>query len=185
MAVILSQHWPFKIFPSWHTLTRQIKKLAFKPVFFLQFLYKRQIEITFQPIDYHLVDPQRAKDFYQGTFPLAGRIVKSGSVSPFAITAPSTAWEKDLQNFSWLRHLAAENSALAKAYSRTLVLDWIKYSPPKFNNISWREDIIAKRLIAWLSHSALLQNGAQKEFRKKFLASLNFQFCYLQNLLDF
>ena len=85
-------------------------------------------------------------------------------------------WNKDLSpreknsihNFLWLNLIDRKNE---KEIIQKIIKDWIN----TFNNYTkevWQENIIPKRIIAWLSNSDIILKNTNKDFEKKFLNSL-------------
>ncbi|ABM44945.1 hypothetical protein X471_00886 [Bartonella bacilliformis str. Heidi Mejia] len=150
------------------------------PLFHWRFSRFRPQKILARPIDLHVADPMMAHEFYHGRFSFAGRIVQSGSVSPFALTSPTLEWEAALHDFHWLRHMTAARSQLAAAHARFLLEDWLNHSGKKIKGLPWSGGVVARRLIAWICHAHTLLEGASEQFEKRFLNALGFQFRYLR-----
>lgn len=136
--------------------------------------------VRLAPPDLRLADPQIAHEIYSARFPLAGHLVDTGGLSPFQAGAENRNWKKALHSFRWLRHLTAAGNDLAAANSRALVADWIAGPGRKISGVAWEPAITAKRIIAWLQHSALILNGAELPFYRAFLRSLAVQIRYLR-----
>ena len=77
------------------------------------------------PQDLRTTDPTVAADIYAGYFAFAGRVVETKGRSVFEMEPPSTAWAWILNGFTWLRHLRAADTALARANARSLVDDFL------------------------------------------------------------
>src|SRR5208282_143547 len=77
------------------------------------------------PQDIRTSDPTLAADIYAGYFAFAGKIVNAHGRSPFELEPRSEAWARALASFSWLRHLRAADTAIAKANARALVEDFL------------------------------------------------------------
>jgi uncharacterized heparinase superfamily protein len=69
-----------------------------------------------------------------------------------------------LNNFYWFFSLDLKSS---KKTSQKLILNWIKKNH-KYNSKSWEFNLIAKRIIAWLSNHNLTYEESDKEYQKKF-----------------
>jgi len=136
--------------------------------------------ITTSPLDLNLADPALAHEFYHGRFALAGRIVRAGAVSPWVIEPPSPGWEEALHDFGWLRHMKSAKTAIASAYARTIVDDWIMMVNTQLNHRAWEGHIAARRLISWLSHADMLLDGANADFQRKFLKTVSFHVRYVR-----
>jgi len=183
LSLALTGNWQLRTSPTALQLMRWGRRLAQGPLFRWRFSRFRPHELIAEPVDLHLSDPNLAHEFYYGRFALGGRVVQTGSISPFVVEPPTPQWEEALQNFSWLRHLDAAQTNLAAAQARSLLSDWINNTNRPMKGIAWRGDIVAQRIIAWLSHSRMLLDGAPRGFTKKFLKSLSFQTRYLRTVI--
>lgn len=161
-----------------------IRRMRAGPLFRWRFTGFCPSRILASPVDLHLADPALAHEFYHGRFPLAGRVVQAGSLSPFIIEPPSPEWEAALHDFSWLRHMACARTELASAHARSLVADWIDSAGRRIGGNAWRADITARRIIAWLSHADMLFHAAPASFQKWFLKALGLQVRYLRTAIN-
>jgi len=139
-------------------------------------------QVAIIPLDLHLSDPVLAQEFYHGRFALAGRIVRSGAVSPWLIEPPSPHWEEALHDFGWLRHMRSAKDVLASAHARALVEEWITLSGKTIHHCAWTGHVTARRVISWLSHADMLLSGASPTFQHKFLKMLGLNIRYLRAL---
>jgi len=135
--------------------------------------------ILIAPQDLRTADPTAAGDIYSGYFAFAGKIVSTDGGSVFTIEPPSRAWLECLMEFGWLRHIRAADTALARANARTLVDDFISKRGRPDGSPTWDTDIVSNRLIAWLSHSPLILDGADRAFYRRFMGSVRRQAAYL------
>jgi uncharacterized heparinase superfamily protein len=127
--------------------------------------------LLFAPQDLRTADPTVAGDIYAGFFVFAGRSVATGGRSPFDVAPPTRAWGEALYGFGWLRHLRAAGTALARANARSLVDDFLARgrgdgSPAQDTHV------LARRLVAFVSQSPLILEGADHEFYQRFLRAL-------------
>lgn len=124
------------------------------------------------PQDIRTADPTVATDIYSGVFVFSGQVVEAGGRSPFEIVpVPSDEWAAALHGFGWLRHLRASDSPLSRSNARALVDDWMRASghlPP----VAWRPDVVARRILSWLSQSPLILEGCDRAFYHRFMRAL-------------
>ncbi|MFT4346630.1 heparinase II/III family protein [Bartonella ancashensis] len=153
------------------------------PLFYWRFSGFRPQKILVHPIDLRIADSGMAHEFYHGRFTFAGRIVQSGSSSPFSCVSPTAEWERALHDFHWLRHMTAAKSQLATAHARFLIEDWLDHTGKKARGLPWEGAVVARRLIAWVCHSQMLLDGASSRFEKRFLHTLGFHFRYLRIII--
>lgn len=135
--------------------------------------------VNVAPQDLRTADPTVASEIYAGYFSLAGKVVAASGRSPFELDPPSPAWWDELQSFGWLRHLGAADSALARANARALIEDWIRLYG---SGQSWTSDLVARRLISWLSQSPLILTGADRDFYHRFMRSMARQAAWLERI---
>jgi uncharacterized heparinase superfamily protein len=124
--------------------------------------------LLFAPQDLRTADPTIATDIYSGYFAFAGRAVTTSGRSPFEFEPPSRAWGETLYGFGWLRHLRAAGTALAQANARALVDEFVT---ARFGDrqIACETQVIARRLISFISQSPLILEGADHAFYQRFL----------------
>jgi uncharacterized heparinase superfamily protein len=134
------------------------------------------------PKDLRTADPTRASEIYSGRFAFAGKVVICDGRSPFEMEPPSEEWAESLFGFGWLRHLRAAESSITRANARALVDEWITLQA--FGDaVAWRTDVIARRIISWLSQAPLVLHEVDTKFYRRFLRNLTRQVRYLRGTL--
>ena len=136
------------------------------------------------PQDIRTADPTMAADIYSGYFAFAGKMVNSHGRSPFTMPSPSPAWAANLAGFGWLRHMRAADTALARANARVLVEDWINQNRRNAKPEDWDAPVATRRLLSWLSQSPLILEGADADFYRLFMKSINRQAMALQRRVN-
>jgi uncharacterized heparinase superfamily protein len=136
--------------------------------------------LVIAPQDLRTADPTRASEIYGGRFAFAGKVVVCDGRSPFQMMEPSEEWAESLQSFSWLRHLRSEDSAIARKNARALVDEWIGFQRG-YGGVGWQPEVLARRVISWLSHSTLILDDADEKFYRRFLRSLTRQMQFLHS----
>jgi len=124
------------------------------------------------PQDIRTADPTLAADIYAGYFAFAGKIVNAHGRSPFELEPPSVAWARALAGFSWLRHLRAADTALARANAHVLVEDFLTLADRSRRGPAFEPGVVARRLLAWLSQSPVILDGADRHFYRRFMRGL-------------
>ena len=135
--------------------------------------------LVIAPQELRTADPTRAAEIYAGRFAFNGKVVICDRRSPFEMTPPSEEWATALLGFSWLRHLRAADSAITRANARALVDDWITLQG-RWHPLGWRADVLARRIISWLSQAPLILQDADVRFYRRFIRSLTRQVRYLR-----
>ena len=136
-------------------------------------------QLLLVPHDLRTADPSFATEIYHGHFGLAGSIALTGSESPFFISPPSLAWQRELHGFGWLRHLRVAGDDISREHARALVQDWmIAYG--RIGGLAWEPEIVARRIISWLSHATVVLEGAEPRYYEAVLTSLTRQIRYLR-----
>ncbi|SEK20372.1 heparinase II/III family protein [Xaviernesmea oryzae] len=137
------------------------------------------------PTDLRAVDPYVAEEILDGRFPLAGRELETQGRSPFEMDLPSQAFAVSLHSFSWVRHMRTLTQDEDFARLRTIFNDWFRTHGRRFaGSPSWEPETLARRVIAWLSHSPVILKNAERNFYRRFLKSLSFQLRYLRHIAD-
>ncbi len=135
------------------------------------------------PQDIRTADPTVAADIYAGYFVFEGMSVNAHGTSPFQLQPPSAAWAEALAGFGWLRHLRAADTSLARVNARALVNDWITHAGKPNAVPGWSPKVVARRVLAWLSQSPLILEGADAAFYRRFMRSLGRQTAILHAAL--
>jgi len=130
------------------------------------------------PQDLRTADPSFASELYDGYFGLAGTVAVTGSESPFSVRPPAPLWQKELYAFNWLHNLEAAGDEIAREKSRSLVSDWIAHSQ-NAPAIAWDVEIVARRVVALLSHAGFLLEGANRAFYDAMMKTLSHELHYL------
>lgn len=123
------------------------------------------------PVDPWPGDPEVGNALFQGRFAFAGRELVIPNQTPWTVAPPSPAWAAELHGFAWLRHFNACAGTTARRHARELVRAWIGQAGG-WEAVSWRPEVLARRLVSWLCHSGFLLEGADGAFREALLASL-------------
>lgn len=143
------------------------------PWFWLvQSLARRPDRLLIAPQDIRTADPTIAEDIYSGYFAFGGKMVNAHGVSPFELDPPSPAWASALAGFGWLRHLRAADTALAHSNARILVDDFISRGS-SHGAIADQPAVASRRILAWLSQSPIILDGADRDFYLRFMKSLS------------
>jgi uncharacterized heparinase superfamily protein len=127
--------------------------------------------LVISPQDLRTADATRASEICAGRFVFAGKVVTCDARSPFEIAPPSEDWAVALLGFGWLRHLRAADSGITRANARALVDEWIT-SHSTLEPIGWRPEVMARRIISWLSQAPLLLEDSDTRFYRRFIRSL-------------
>ena len=160
-------------------LGRLTSRVAAYPIVNWPFSFGKSDRIVIAPQDLRTSDATRASEIYAGRFAFAGKVVTCDSRSPFEISPPSEDWAAALFGFGWLRHLRAAGSGISRANARALVDEWITNS--SHDRIGWRSEVVARRIISWLSQAPLLLDDADVHFYRRFLRSLTRQVRHLRH----
>ncbi|WP_036264391.1 heparinase II/III family protein [Methylocapsa aurea] len=124
------------------------------------------------PQDIRTSDPTLAADIYAGYFAFGGKIVNAHGRSPFELDPGSPAWMRSLASFSWLRHLRAADTAVARANARALVEDFLTLAGKPSRTPAWEPQVAARRLLAWLSQSPIILEGSDRLFYRRFMKGI-------------
>ena len=162
---------------------RLTSRVTTHPVVDWPFSFGKTDRIVIAPQDLRTADLTHASEIYAGRFVFAGKIAVCDSRSPFEMAPPSEDWAAALLGFGWLRHLRAAESAITRANARALVDEWIALNSAQ-DAIAWRPDVVARRVISWLSQAPLLLDDADAPFYRRFLRSLARQVRHLRHTVS-
>jgi uncharacterized heparinase superfamily protein len=169
---------------SWLLLRGALRRIAGRanghPLFRWPFTPLKSDRLVIAPQDLRTADATRATEIYSGRFAFAGKVVVCDRRSIFEMEPPSEEWAAALLGFGWLRHLRAAESGITRANARALVDEWIS-SQGAWHAIAWRPDVLARRIISWLSQSTLVLQDADVRFYRRYLRSLLRQVRYLRH----
>src|SRR5262249_57217922 len=79
----------------------------------------------------------------------------------------------------WLRHLRGANSMMTRANARALVDEWITIQG-SWRPVAWRPEIVARRIMSWLSQATLILDDADLRFYRRLLRNLTRQVRFLR-----
>ncbi len=162
-------------------LTRRlISRVTTHPIVNWPFSFGKADRLLIAPQDLRTTDATRASEIYAGRFVFAGKVVVCDARSPFEIGPPSEDWAVSLLGFGWLRHLRAAESGITRANARALVDEWITLNSSQ-DPIAWRPDVVARRVISWLSQAPLVLDDSDVRFYRRFLRSLTRQVRHLRH----
>lgn len=144
-------------------------------------------DIVISPTTLRMADPSFADELAVGGFGLDGFVVDIGADSPFEADPPNALWQRSLHGFAWLRHLDAAHTHEARETARRFVQDWLRLRPQQ-QEVGWVPEVIARRVISWLTHETLLLDWAEPRDHDAIMLSLEHQVTYLRtewrNVLD-
>jgi uncharacterized heparinase superfamily protein len=135
--------------------------------------------LVIAPQELRTADPTRANEIYGGRFAFAGKVVVCDGRSPFDIEPPTEEWAEILLGFGWLRHLRGANSMMTRANARALVDEWITVQG-SWHPIGWQPEIVARRIMSWLSQATLILDDADLRFYRRLLRNLTRQVRFLR-----
>src|SRR3979411_2118573 len=144
------------------------------PIVHRPFSFGKADRVVIAPQDLRTTDATRAAEIYAGRFVFAGKVVLCDSRSPFEIGPPSEDWAVALLGFSWLRHLRAAESGITRANARALVDEWITLQN-RNDPIAWRPEVMARRIISWLTQATLVLDDSDVRLYRRFIRSLTRQ----------
>jgi uncharacterized heparinase superfamily protein len=153
---------------------RLLGRILTHPIVQWPFSFGKPDRLVIAPQDLRTTDATRASEIYAGRFAFAGKVVVCEARSPFEGKPPSDDWAAALHGFGWLRHLRAAESGITRANARALVDEWITLNSAQ-DPIAWRPDVMARRVLSWLSQAPLVIDESDVRFYRRFLRSLSRQ----------
>jgi uncharacterized heparinase superfamily protein len=120
----------------------------------------------FVPPHLHLADPSVASDFLSGQVVLGGRTMLAVGRLPFELPPPCRAFAIALHGFDWLRHFDASGEPDIRRGAHVLIRHWMALREQGRMPPAEDPRAIPRRMIAWITHSALISDQADfKEYR--------------------
>lgn len=129
-------------------------------------------QLLIAPQDVRTADPTIASEIYSGYFAFAGKAVNTLGRSAFEVEAGSPDWLRELAGFSWLRHLRAANSALARANAHALVDDFLSGVGTARQATAWELHVVIRRTLSFLAQSPMILEGVDAQFYRRFMRAL-------------
>jgi len=127
-------------------------------------------------------DSDLGREIISGTFKFAGQTIQKDKLS-WEPAQASEEWFTELHSFEWLRDLRSAGGERARRMAREMVESWLdEYS--KYDEKTWRADILGRRLKSWISFYDLFCSTATEEFKKSYFTGVVRQARYLSNALD-
>src|SRR5262245_45700651 len=181
--VSVAERTRLSVFLARGLLRRAVSRVTTHPIVNWPFSFAKADRLVIAPQDLRTTDATRASEIYSGRFVFAGKVVICDSRSPFEIAPPSEDWAVALLGFSWLRHLRAAESGITRANARALVDEWISLNSSG-DAVAWRADVVARRVISWLSQAPLVLDDSDVKFYRRFLRSLTRQVRHLRHTFN-
>jgi uncharacterized heparinase superfamily protein len=124
-------------------------------------------------------DKQHGENICKNQFTYMGRAVQLGTEIDWLPREVRKGWLENLHTHDWLNDLRALNKA-GLGHSRRLLEDWI-LACSRYHPLVWQQDIVARRIINWLTHAAWILDGISSSEKDAFLYSLVDQAHYLNS----
>jgi uncharacterized heparinase superfamily protein len=90
-------------------------------------------------------------------------------------------WLATMHSFVWLRDLMMLGGDDARQLARRLTTDWIERND-RCSSPAWHSDVVAARIVAWLSHYDTFFASGEDSFRQAVIASIAAQLRHLERM---
>jgi uncharacterized heparinase superfamily protein len=126
-------------------------------------------------------------DGLRGNAMLAGEFTGGGRKraiegDPWAQGDAPPEWLAELHSFAWLRDLKEVGGEEPARFAAAMLDGWM-VANTRVAGVAWRADVVASRLIHWISNSAMIFRGADRTFIERFFKSLALQRKHLMRLV--
>jgi len=111
-----------------------------------------------------------------------GSVIPGSDDPPWRRAAASPQWLDALNGFSWLRDLRDCGEPGTAALAVRLVDDWSEREW-RWSPITWKREVLAERMVAWIRHYDWLSTAADPEFAARLVFSLARQRTHLRRTL--
>ena len=140
---------------------RMLRHLLYaSPLYQLMLKGRTPDRLRLTPPSLLLGDPEAGRRVINGTFTLSHHQVELGE-EPWSTTLNDPDQLADLHSFSWLTDLYAVGTDEARAQAGQLLCGWVEHNR-KWQNLSWRPDILGERLSVWLYCFEFVSAGQQE-----------------------
>lgn len=126
-------------------------------------------------------DGLRGNAMLAGEFQAAGR-KRAIDGDPWSQGDAPADWLAELHGFAWLRDVKEVGGEEPARFAAAMVDGWMAANQ-RVAGIPWRADVLASRLISWISGSAMIFRGADRSFIERFFKSLALQRKHLMRLV--
>ena len=134
-----------------------------------------------RPVDPAPGDRDFANALFQGRYLFRGEQRTVLNEPPWSFQGASESWRAEVNAFEWLTDFRAAESETARLRVRELTRSWIDLND-RWRALSWRPDVLGRRLASWACHADYLCHGADPTFRRRFLASFRAQARHLSRV---
>jgi uncharacterized heparinase superfamily protein len=124
-----------------------------------------------------------ADAIFQGRYNFAGEEIHAPNKPLWEPNGVGPWWIAEMHGFSWLRHFKAKDGRTSRQYARALIDDWMKSGNYKYNPISWKIDILGRRISAWICYSEMIKEDADRIFLEKFYRLITAQSKHLSRII--
>jgi uncharacterized heparinase superfamily protein len=108
-----------------------------------------------------------------------GAVVPESDDPPWRRAGAPALWLDALNGFDWLRDLRDCGDSSAAVLAARLVDDWTNREG-RWSAVSWRREVLAERVVAWIRHYDWLASAADPGFAARFVFSLARQRTHLR-----
>ena len=156
-----------------------IARLWFRGVFYGRTLRGRRPQaLTMIPEENWPGRSDRGAGLVDGRFRFLNHTVSAEDLAAGrSDTGPS--WQAEYHSFDWLRDMRAVGTEAARVQARTYMSEWM-VANQKWHPVSWRPDVLARRVCNWLTHAEFVSAGADGDFAEKFLDNIARQIRHLR-----
>ena len=134
-----------------------------------------------RPADPAPGDQDFANALFQGRYLFRGEQRTALNEPPWSLRGASDVWRAEVNAFEWLADFRATESETGRLRARELARSWIDLND-RWRALSWRPDVLGRRLASWSCHADYLCHGADPTFRRRFLTSFHAQARHLSRV---
>ena len=125
-------------------------------------------------------DAERGAEIARDSFSFAARD-PAADAKNWEMRDAAQEWVATLHGFDWLRHIRALDGEAGRDKARRRALAWIDLYP-SWEPIAWRSDILASRIVAWLTHYPVFFADPDHGVSEKLMASVGQQLKHLRRV---
>jgi uncharacterized heparinase superfamily protein len=125
-----------------------------------------------QPEPHGIGSAQKGLQLAAGNFLVDGRLIVEPEYSIWKVESDNIYFQRRAHSFSWLDHMAANNSDLCKSKSRRWFSEWFEYYGDG-DNAAWMPDLAGARIIRMINHALLLLGNSNELDPEKYFTSIS------------
>jgi len=159
---------------------RAVRPLFGTPIYRMMLGAQASDGLAAVPPDLWPGDAERGAEIARDSFSFAAR-GPADAAEQWELRDAAQEWVATLHGFEWLRHIRALGGEPGRDMARRRALAWIDLYPT-WEPVAWRSDILASRIVAWLTHYPVFFADPDHGVSEKLMSSVAQQLRHLRRV---